>query len=366
MAGDADRPGPPDGERSLRSWLPLVPDEAASVAAAGSEERDPALNRSSVLRRAGTVVFLVNFALLVAKAAVWWATGSLAVGSEAANSLTDSVYSLVVLAGLYLTTKPPDVEHPHGHERIEPFVSLFVALGVFAAGGLVLAGAGRSLLSGAYAEAAVPGVAAPAVLVVGALAKVGLYRYCLAMGKRTGSPALVATALDTRNDVLTALAALVGVLGAVAGVPVADPVAALLVGAVIVYAGASIARDNLNYLLGTAPPESLRTEIRDRALAHDDVRGVHDVVAHYVGPEVDVSLHVEVEGDMTLLDAHDVETQVTESIRALPAVDDVFVHLDPRELDEWKPTRATTDDTSTDAGDGPTDDGDHDHDHDDE
>jgi len=345
MSGDAD-PGPSDGERRLRSWLPLVPDETTPVAVAGTG-RDPGLDRASVLRRAGAVVFLVNLALLAAKAAVWWATGSLAVGSEAANSLTDAVYSLVVLAGLYLTTKPPDVEHPHGHERIEPFVSLFVALGVFAAGGLVVAGAGRSLVSGAYADAAVPGLAAPAVLLVGALAKVGLYRYCLAMGKQSGSPALVATALDTRNDVLTALAALVGVLGAAAGVPVADPVAALVVGAVIVYAGLDIARDNISYLLGTAPPESLRAEIRDRALAHPDVRGVHDVVAHYVGPEVDVSLHVEVEGEMTLLEAHDVETEVIEAIRSLPAVDDVFVHLDPRELDEW----AADGDGTADGGD---------------
>lgn len=334
MTGETDS-GPRDDERRPWSRLPLVP-EPGAVAITGTGERDPALDRASVVRRAGVVVFLVNLGLLVAKAAVWWTTGSLAVGSEAANSLADTVYGLVVLAGLYLTTKPPDVEHPHGHERVEPFVSLFVALGVFAAGGAVLAGAAQSLVTGAYVDAGVPGVAAPAVLVVGALAKVGLYRYCLTMGRRSNSPALVAAAVDNRNDVLTAVAALVGVTGAAVGVPVADPVAALVVGAVVVYAGIDIVRDNVSYLLGTAPPESLRVEIRDRALAHEDVRGVHDVVAHYVGPEVDVSIHVEVEGEMTLHEAHDVETEVIESIRALPAVDDVFVHLDPRELDEWK------------------------------
>ncbi len=334
MAGDGG-PDPETERRSgetLRSWLPLP----SVTPAAGVTDRETGVDRQSTLRRVGLLVLVTNALLFVAKAVVWWQTGSLAVGSEAANSLSDAVYSLVVVGGLYLTTQPPDVEHPHGHERIEPFVSLFVAAGVLAAGGAVLLGAGRSLVTGAYVGATVPGVAAPAVLAVGAAVKFGLYRYCLAMGRRTGSPALVATALDTRNDILTAAAALVGVLGAAAGYPVADPVAALLVGAAVLYAGVAIARDNLNYLVGGAPPASLREEIVERALSTPNVEGVHDVVAHYVGPEVDVSIHVEVEGDMTLLEAHDLETEVIRSIRSLPAVDDVFVHLDPRELDEWE------------------------------
>src|SRR6056297_2404341 len=104
--------------------------------------------RSSTLRRVAFVVLGVNLVLVAAKAATWYVTGSLAVGSEAVNSLADSVYSVVILAGLYLTTQPPDFEHPHGHERIEPFVGLFVALGIFAAGGAVVWQAGTALIGG--------------------------------------------------------------------------------------------------------------------------------------------------------------------------------------------------------------------------
>ena len=93
------------------------------------------MNRRATVRRVGALVLAVNVLLVVAKGGVWWTTGSLAVGSEAVNSLADVAYSVVVVAGLYLTTRPPDFGHPHGHERIEPFVSLFVAVGVFAAGG---------------------------------------------------------------------------------------------------------------------------------------------------------------------------------------------------------------------------------------
>jgi cation diffusion facilitator family transporter len=291
--------------------------------------------RSRALRRVGLLLLGVNVALAALKGGAWLATGSLAVQSEAVNSLADSVYSLVTVAGLYLTTRPPDFEHPHGHERIEPFVGLFVALGIFAAGAAILYQSGTTLLSGEVAVSRGP--TAVAVLAVAAVAKFGLYRYVLAAGDRHNSPALTATAVDNRNDILTAGAAMIGVLGAGAGYPILDPLAAGVVALGVLYTGVEVVRDNLGYLVGRAPPEDLRKEIIRRALAHPDVEGAHDVVAHYVGPEIDVSLHIEVEGDRTLLEAHDIETAVVESIRELPEVDDVFVHIDPREAGEWKP-----------------------------
>jgi cation diffusion facilitator family transporter len=287
----------------------------------------------------GAIVLAANVILAVAKVLVWQATGSLAVGSEAVNSAADAVYSFVVLAGLYLTTQPPDFEHPHGHERIEPFVSLVVALGVFAAGVVVLWQAATTVYTGDYRVATGP--TAAAVLAGSAVVKYLLYRYCRRVGERENSPALVAAALDNRADILTASAALAGVVGAAAGFPVLDPIAGGLVAFGILYTGVDIVRDNVSYLVGEAPPEALRVEILSRALEHPKVEGAHDVIAHYVGPEIDVSLHVEVEGNMTLLEAHDIETEVATSIRELAEVDDVFVHVDPKELGEWKDDRET-------------------------
>jgi cation diffusion facilitator family transporter len=292
------------------------------------------VTRRQALRRIGLVVLAVNVGLFAAKAVVWRATGSLAVGSEAANSLADAAYSAIVLAGLYLTTQPPDPDHPHGHERIEPFVALGVALGIFLAGGAVAYNAATTLLSGDVTVARGP--VAAAVLAAGAAVKFGLYRTVLRVAEEQESPALRATALDNRNDILAAGAALFGVLGAQAGVPLLDPIAALVVSGAIVYTGVEVVRDNLAYLVGGAPPEELRAAILRRALAHPDVEGAHDVVAHYVGPEIDVSLHIEIEGTKSLAEAHAIETAVVDSIRALPEVDDVFVHVDPKELGEWK------------------------------
>jgi cation diffusion facilitator family transporter len=295
------------------------------------------VTRRTAIRRVGAIVLVANVLLAVAKALVWETTGSLAVGSEAVNSGADAVYSLVVVAGLYLTTQPPDFEHPHGHERIEPFVSLVVALGVFAAGAAVLWQSTTAVIDGDFRVGAGP--TAAAVLVASAAVKYLLYRYCRRVGEAENSPALVATALDNRADILTAAAALAGVLGAAAGVPVLDPIAGSVVAVGILYTGVEIVRDNVSYLVGEAPPEALRVEILRRALEHPDVEGAHDVVAHYVGPEIDVSLHVEVEGNMTLLEAHEIETAVATRIRKLAEVDDVYVHVDPKELGEWKEDR---------------------------
>jgi cation diffusion facilitator family transporter len=291
------------------------------------------MERKQVIRRVGLVVLVANAALAIAKAGFWLETGSLALGSEAVNSAADALYSAVVVAGLYLTTRPPDFEHPHGHERIEPFVALFVAVGVFGAGLAVIWTGTTSLLQGSY-RAASP--LAAVVLGAGAIAKYALYRYCLGVGEEHRSPALIATAKDNRTDVLTALAALVGAGGAAVGFPVLDPIAAVVVGGGILLTGVDIVRDNVDYLVGAAPAESLRDDIVAAALKEPEVKGAHDVVAHYVGPEVDVSLHIEVEGDLTIREAHDIETDVINAIREIPEVDDAFVHVDPKELGEWK------------------------------
>ncbi len=301
------------------------------------------MSERRTLRRVGVIVLAANAALVAAKAGAWYLSGSLAVGSEAVNSLADVGYSLVVVGGLYLTTQPPDLEHPHGHERIEPFVSLLVAVAIFAAGGAILYGAVEAVLGGEIAPPTGP--TAVGVLALAIAVKLWLYRYCLRVGERTNSPAVTATAVDNRNDVLAASAALVGVVGAQTGYPVLDPLAASVVAVFVLYTGVDVVRDNLNYLVGAAPPEDLRREIVERALAHPEVEGVHDVIAHYVGPEVDVSLHVEVEGDHTLVEAHEIETAVMESIQGIDEVDDAFVHVDPKELGEWK------EDTTAVAGD---------------
>ena len=144
--------------------------------------------RRRAVRRVGGILVAINAVLVLAKAAVWLESGSLAVGSEAVNSLTDVVYSLVILAGIVVMTRPPDREHPHGHERIEPFVSLVVALGMIAAGGAVLWNAVLALTAPAATVQAAPLVVV--VLVASAGTKLVMARWLRRVGHEQQSPVL--------------------------------------------------------------------------------------------------------------------------------------------------------------------------------
>lgn len=293
------------------------------------------MTRGRSLSRLGYVILAGNAILLVAKALVWYQSGSIAVGSEAVNSLTDVIYSVLIVGGIYLTVQPPDTDHPHGHERIEPFVSLVIVVAIVVAGVAILWGATASLLTGDITVATGPW--AVSVLAAAAAGKYVLYRYSMAVAEQINAPSARALAIDNRNDILTALAALIGVAGAQLGVALLDPLAAIAVAFVIIYSGLTLGRRNVDYLVGAAPSAELRERIVEQAMADPRVEGVHDVLAHYVGPEVDVSVHIEVGEDLTLAEGHDIETTVIEAIESLPEVDDAFVHLDPKDLDEWKP-----------------------------
>lgn len=292
------------------------------------------MTRERTLRRLGLVILVGNLVLLLGKGLAWYQSGSLAVGSETLNSLTDVIYSLLIMGGLHLTVRPPDLDHPHGHERIEPFVSLAIVLGFVLAAVAILWGAITSIWTGNITVATGPwGVS---VLAAAAAVKYLLYRYSLGIAEQYRAPSARALAVDNRNDILTAVAALVGVASGQLGLELLDPLAAVLVALVIAYSGIVVGRRNIDYLVGAAPSSGLRQRIVDRALDQPGVEGVHDVLAHYVGPEVDVSLHIEVGEDLTLSEGHEIETAVIQAIEDLPEVHEAFVHLDPKDLGEWK------------------------------
>jgi cation diffusion facilitator family transporter len=163
-----------------------------------------------------------------------------------------------------------------------------------------------------------------------------LYRYTERINASLGSTALTALAADCLNDIYTTVAALVGVVGALFGFPVLDPVAGALVSVLVVYQGVEIGRENVTYLVGAAPPAGDRDRVIEALREHPAVEGVHDLTVFYDGTDLEVEVHVEVDGEMTLREAHDVETQLVTGLRDLRDVGDVHVHLDPSGLGEWK------------------------------
>jgi cation diffusion facilitator family transporter len=283
--------------------------------------------------RASWANVLGNAAKIVVEGAAGLAFGSVALVADAAHSVADLVASVVVLVWGDTRFEDPDATHPHGHARIEPLTALFVGAVIVLLGLNLLYESVQGLLFGTDA------VFSP--LLIGALAFAMLdmylvYRYTEFVNASIGSTALSALATDCLNDLYTSVAALVGVIGLLFGLSVLDPIAGGLVSLLVVYQGIEIGRENVDYLVGAAPPSDRREEIAGTLRAHPAVEGLHDLTVFYDGPLLEVEAHVEVDGELTLREAHDIETELVDRLRAVDSVGDAHVHLDPSGIGEWK------------------------------
>jgi cation diffusion facilitator family transporter len=284
------------------------------------------MERQRLYRRAILIAIVGNALLAAAKGVIAWTSGSSAVLSDAANSLSDTLYSLMMAVGLYLAQQPADKGHPQGHSRFEPLVSLLIAVAMGTAGVAALrGGVQRFLTGGTMVQLGWPTV----VLLGGALVKVIMYVLVKRIGEQTRSPAIQASARDNLADVMTSGAALLGVLGSRFLHPLLDPVAGIVVSLWIFRATWEVLYENVGYLTGRGAPQETTARIVEVASSVPGVLGVHQVIADHVGPELRVDMHIDVDGEITLHQAHAIADQVETRVKELPDVGLAFVHLEP-------------------------------------
>lgn len=294
------------------------------------------MERKKLLRTVGGVLILGNLLLALMKTGVWVYTDSLSIQSEAVNSWVDTVYSFVVFAGIYLSTRDANDKYPEGHHRVEPFVSIVVGLAIIVTGIAVANNAIQTVLSEPENISNV--FVALSSLVVTAAVKYLMYLYTIKKEENIKSPLLLAVAKDNRNDLLTVLVAFVGIVGYNLGLTNLDAIAAFLVSVAIAYSGIEVLYENTGYILGRSVSEDEKEKIIEAAKNHKSVRGVHDVQIHYSGPKVDISMHLEVDGGITIEESHDIETTVGTRLREASEdpVNEINLHIDPYTLEEWK------------------------------
>lgn len=276
--------------------------------------------------RAIAILIGGNAALGLIKGLLAWTTGSSAIFSDAANSFADTLYSILMGVGLFLSQKPADISHPQGHSRFDPLIGMLVTAAMAGAGVTALYESIQRFLEDARTFALpLPTL----VLIAAGLTKVVMYRSIYRIGQETGSPAIHASAQDNLMDTLTSASAMIGIWGARYLHPVVDPVAGVLVALWIFRTTWGVGRQSLGYLTGRGAGQEVVGEIIDRVREVPGVETVHRVIADYVGPKLRVEIHVGVDSRITLEHAHDIAEEVETRIKTLPSVDLVFVHLDP-------------------------------------
>ena len=276
----------------------------------------------------GWTSIAVNLLLAAVKAVAGVISGSIALVADAVHSLSDVATSAVILFSYRLAREPCDEKHPFGHGRAESTATLIVAV-LLVVAGLEL---GRSAVSRLLHPTPVKAAGWILWLVLGTVvAKEALAQFSFKLGRRIDSSALRADGWHHRTDAISSLLVLVALVLASRGLPWADGVMGLAVGAFIAYLGFRIARQAGSELLGETPDREFVERVKRVALAHPEVVDAHDVIVHTYGPRRIVSLHVGVPETLDLRRAHEIAEEVEAAVtKELGA--HTTVHVDPVQL----------------------------------
>lgn len=297
--------------------------------------------RSAAATRSTWVSVAVNVVLSTTQIVVGVFAKSQGLVADGIHSLSDLVADFVVLFASHHSRKDADEDHPYGHQRFETAASL--ALGVL----LLAVGVGMvwSALQKLEAPETIATVHASALWVaLGAIAaKELLFRYMLRVAKAVKSSMLVANAWHARSDAASSLVVSLGLIGNLAGYPLLDPIAALIVGFMIGKMGWSFGWDALHDLMDRAVDEEEVQAIRQTLLSTPGVAGVHDVRTRKMGDMVVVDAHIEVDATLSVEVGHNIAVAARQAVMQRHRVLNLMTHVDPahrpdRDHDRVHPT----------------------------
>ncbi|MEQ8821377.1 MAG: cation diffusion facilitator family transporter [Sumerlaeia bacterium] len=288
----------------------------------------PALNVGGAMRLTaiGIMVSLCLAALKIVTGAVG---NSYALIADGIESLADIVTSVVVLFGIYMSIRPPDEKHPYGHGKAETLAGFVVAGTLLLVAGLIAWHSVREIQTPHHAPAwfTLP------VLVVVVGAKYALSRTLRRMGAEMKSLAMESDALHHISDAITSAAAFVGIAIALIGGPgweAADDWAALLACSVIAYNGINFLRRSIDDMMDANVGHEVEAELRAIARAVPDVVDIEKCRVRRSGLGLLMDIHVEVDGDLTVSQGHDIAGAVKRTLIDSPYnVRDVVVHIEP-------------------------------------
>jgi len=292
-------------------------------------------------QRTALVGLAVNFSLAVLKLIAGVVGHSYALIADAIESIADIVGSVVIWSGLRVGARPADGNHPYGHGKAEALAALVVAV-LIAGAGIAI---GVKAVDRILTPHPLPAWWTLAVLVAVVAIKEALSRYAAGVARREGNTALAVEAGHHRADVVTSVAAFIGISVALLGqryAPAAgaggafrwesaDDIAAILAALIIVFNGCRLARLPLRELMDAEPTVALDSA-RTATLTVPGVLAIEKCRGRTSGSRHYIELHVEVAPDMTVADAHIITGKIKTAVRAaLPTAADIHIHVEPHE-----------------------------------
>ena len=283
--------------------------------------------RAAAASRSTWVSVWVNVVLSTLQIVVGVLSKSQGLIADGIHSLSDLVADFVVLLANRHSQKDADANHPYGHQRFETAASLVL--------GLLLLAVGVGMVWSAVLKlenpASVAQVHAVALWVAGAalVGKELLFRYMLAVAKRVKSSMLVANAWHARSDAASSLVVGIGIAGNLAGYPILDPIAALIVGFMVAKMGWTFGWDALHDLMDRAVDTQEVQAICQTLRDTPGVSDVHDVRTRKMGDMIVVDAHIEVDASLTVEAGHDIAVVARQRVMQRHRVLNLMTHVDP-------------------------------------
>lgn len=280
---------------------------------------------------AGVVGIATNLLLCIMKVIIGAISGSIAIIADGVNNLSDTSSSLITLIGFRLSSQPEDEGHPYGHARMEYLAGLIVSVLIIVVGIFLLQSSVNKII---HPVDIIIDYMTLAVLALSMLVKLWQTFFNRKIGKIINSVTLIATATDSRNDVITTGVILVGVaIVRFTGIQL-DGWLGSFVALFIIYSGIQLIRQTSSPLLGEAPDRHMIDEISRIARSNPNVLGIHDLAVHNYGPgKIFASIHIEVDADGDLMHSHDMVDNIEFEIRRVLNIHCV-AHMDPVRIND--------------------------------
>lgn len=253
------------------------------------------------------------------------AAGSIAIIADAVNNIADAASSVITFVGFRLASKPADREHPYGHQRIEYVTGLIVSMVICVLGIEFFINSVDAII---HPTPTVYSTLSIVILIISIVIKLWQSFFYRSVGKHIDSSALIATSSDSRNDVISTAAVLVGALvSKYSGINL-DGWLGLAVAVFIIKSGISLVIETADPLLGTPPTGELVASIAKTIMSYEGVLGFHDLVVHTYGHDrVFASVHVEVDYTCDILKSHDLIDNIEADFKKDGI--ELVIHLDP-------------------------------------
>ena len=290
--------------------------------------------RTKRIYRVTLLGMFVNMILFVFKLVAGFLGRSGAMIADAVHSASDFATDVVVLAFVRISAKPRDDDHKWGHGKYETLASLIIGVALFAVGVEILLDSAEKIKAVAEGEVLPrPGAIAIIAAAVSIVAKEALFQWTVRVGKQVESPSVVANAWHHRSDALSSIGALLGI-GAAYFLGekwrIADPIAAIVVAALIIKVAIDLCSTALAELLEKSLPKEVEEEILAIILATPNVYKPHNLRTRRIGSDIAIEVHIRVDGNMSVFASHEISKEIERALRArFGERTAVAIHIEP-------------------------------------